>query len=255
MTAYLSRNHSAYLPSVVAFDTKKDWLLTKASGHPLATFSEVKLWETALTNVATLHREVNHADLKDLGCPFDDFETLVNRGEDFLRDKDVLTHWGMSDIQIKLLSHIIPHLQQVYKRVHGLGLQLCVVHGDAHPMNVLVYKQKLLWFDWREAHVGHPLLDAGWFLAWTFLPKSRVLELPRTPETARQLLTSYLNAFGLTHHDVDLNDVMLLALVSRSLRYHEKFFNWQSSIAEFRPGYVNYFLRLVLRLLEQRERV
>lgn len=247
VTAYLSRHHLAYVPRVVAFDTEKDWLLTAASGQHLATFADINFWETALATLATLHQQIDVAELQHLGCPFDDFETLLDRGESFLQNKNVLRHWGMSDLQMEHLHQVILPFQQAHRSVLALGLHPCGVHGDAHPMNVLVHEENLLWFDWREARVAHPFTDIGWFLTWTFLPKSRALELPRSLETAQRLWMTYLNCFGLNSDAANLNDAMLLALVSRSLSYHEKFFNWQSSIPEFRPNYVNYFLRLLLR--------
>jgi Phosphotransferase enzyme family len=152
----------------------------------------------------------------------------------------------MNEAQIVGLEHFIPRLHHAHSHIAALGLKECPVHGDAHPMNALVNSQGVLWFDWREASIAHPFTDCGWFLAWTFLPKTRELELPRTPSIARRLWTKYLKSFGL-RNEIALTDVMMIALIARVLSYHEHFYTWQSSVPDFKPQYVNYFLRLLLR--------
>jgi aminoglycoside phosphotransferase (APT) family kinase protein len=118
-------------------------------------------------------------------------------------------------------------------------------HGDAQPMNALVDSQTCRWFDWSEARIAHPFCDAGWLFAWTFLPK-RDLALFNTANAATQLWEHYLHALGLQTH-VALKDAMRVALVQRILSYHERFYTWQGSTPNWRPQYVTYYLKLLLR--------
>lgn len=250
VTAYLYQEHSHAVPEVIACDKDKDWLLTKDAGRHLSDFAKQRLWQTALSTLATLQQQIEVAPLQDLGCPRDEFASLAARGEAFLRDSHFLHHWGMTEEQTEKLRSLAPDLCRAQRNVAGLGLKECGVHGDAHPMNVLVSQETPVWFDWREARIAHPFVDAGWFLAWTFLPRTRDLELARTPQTATHLWNAYLGSFGLTSEDVAMIDAMTLALMSRALWYHERFYTWQSSTPDVRPNYVNYCLRLLLRSQE-----
>ncbi|MFN8620757.1 MAG: aminoglycoside phosphotransferase family protein [Chloroflexota bacterium] len=47
--------------------------------------------------------------------------------------------------------------------LEGLGLPTTLVHGDFHAGNVARHQGRLVIFDWSDAVVGHPLMDAA---AW-----------------------------------------------------------------------------------------
>jgi Phosphotransferase enzyme family len=250
LTSYLAKAFPSLLPEVVAFDGERDWLLTRDAGHYLSTVAQANCWQEALANLALFHQRADTMAFEKLGCSRGNFETLAKRGEAFLRNTTYLQNWGMNEEQVLGLEHLIPRLYQAHENVAALGLKECPVHGDAYPMNVLVKEQIPVWFDWREASIAHPFMDVGWFLAWTFLPKKRELELLKTPDAATLLWASYLHSFGLKYAEADMNDAVIIALTHRMLNYHDRFYMWQSSTASPRPQYVPYFLKLLLRLQE-----
>jgi len=132
--------------------------------------------------------------------------------------------------------------------VLALGLPPLPAHGDAHPMNALTGCGGV-WFDWSEGGVAHPLLDIGWFLAWLSHPARKALPLRRAhPDAALALWHSYLRALNVTEADNLLADVMGLALMHRVLVYHERFHRWQGTVQGWRPEYVPYYLRCLLKL-------
>jgi aminoglycoside phosphotransferase (APT) family kinase protein len=255
ISAYLAQTFPVLTPAVIAYDSERDWLLTKDAGQHLSLVADLNVWSEAVSKLAIFQQRADVSALQALGCPFDPFETLADRGEAFLRNTTYLQSWGMNDEQVAKLEHFIPHLHRAHDTIHALGLQEGPVHGDAQPMNALYDGHATRWFDWSEAHLAHPFNDVGWLLAWTFLPKRDLAlfstelfnteELLERENVAAHLLGSYLRGWGLPK--VALKDVMGVALMQRVLSYHERFHSWQGSKPDWRPQYVNYYLRLLLR--------
>lgn len=131
--------------------------------------------------------------------------------------------------------------------VRALGLPPSPAHGDAHPMNAITGCGGV-WFDWSEACVAHPLLDSGWFLAWLTHPGRGTLPLRQThPDAATELWQTYLQASTLPK-STDPKGAMTLSLVHRALAYHKRFRTWQGTVPGWRPEYVPYYLRCLLKL-------
>ena len=249
LTAQLAAQHPDLLPNVITWDEKRSVLVTQDCGPRLSETRELALWNTAVTKLAHLQRRADAAALQKLGCPVYDFAALANQAEGFLHATDTLRRWGLTEAQTSHLQAQLPRIRNAHNRVSALNLPLLPAHGDAHPMNALVGCD-LVWFDLSEACVAHPLLDLGWFLAWLSLPARHTLPLHQThPHAAPKLWQTYLRASDLPDDADLLNDVMVLALIHRALVYHGRFRDWQGTVLGWRPQYVPYFLRLLLKLL------
>lgn len=246
VTAHLAGLFPHFIPSVIAHEPEQNWLLTKDAGEYLSCSSDLNQWKASLSALATFHHAKSQL-FEGLELPFHPFADLVNRGEEFLRNAPVLRAWGLTDEQIEGLEQIISGLHNTFGRVRALGLSECFTHGDAHPKNVLLKNASCSWFDWSEASFAHPFIDAGWFLAWTFLPTKQAVTLERTPHLAWQFWRDYLQARGIKDATITPLEVMRLALLHRALVYHEKFYDWQGATLTTRPQYVPYFLRLLLK--------
>jgi Phosphotransferase enzyme family len=247
VTAYLARTRPDLVPEVMAYDAERDWLLSKDGGQHLSNVAELHVWQKCLAKLADFQRNADTEGLRGLGCPFYSFETLAERGEVFLRNVSYLQSWGMTDEQRRGLELLLPHLHEAHTRIISLGLKESAAHGDAQPMNALVNNMTCLWFDWCEASIAHPFTDVGWLLAWTFVP-IRELPLFQQHAAASQLWSGYLEALGLESSNASMSDAMLMSLVQRILVYHERFYSWEGTVPNWRPQYVTYFLKLLLKL-------
>lgn len=229
--------------------------MTQDYGLHLSRQSELTFWSEAVTKLAQFQSAANTQTFQELGCSVYDFSTLANQAEAFLHDTDMLRDWGLTDIQVSSLQARLPRIRRAYERVLSLSLPLLPAHGDAHPMNALA-GHHTVWFDWSEACITQPLLDIGWFLAWLSHPARQTLPVRQThPDAATKLWEDYLQALAnyLQMPDIQnaepwLPDVMVLALMHRALVYHKRFNNWQGTVPGWRPQYVPYFLRTILKL-------
>lgn len=247
VSAHLARTHPRLVPEVVDIDARRNLLVTQDGGARLSESSDLELWTEALRKLARFHRS-SPASFRALGCPSHDFTLLAARAESFLSDAETLRGWGLSDSHIEVLHRLSPEVRVAHGRVNALGLALGPNHGDAHPMNVLV-KHGAVWFDWSEAGLAHPFLDVGWCLAWLSHPARADLPIRRAhPDAASHLWGSYLEEFGVLSALPLLTDALRLALIHRALLYHARFYSWRGTVRGWRPEYVPYYLRTVLKL-------
>lgn len=250
LSAHLAARYPELIPEVLAWDKGRQLLVTKDCGARLSESADLDAWHAAVTRL--VHFQWT-ADMQvfESQCPVYTFSDLSDRAEIFLRNADTLRGWGLTAGQVAALAERVPYIRRAHSRVLALGLPLLPAHGDAHPMNALS-GCGVVWFDLSEACVAQPLLDIGWFLAWFSHPARRTLPLRRIyPDAATRLwdgyLHSYLQASGLPKA-ADLNDVVVLALTHRALVYHERFQTWRGTVSGWRPQYVPYYLRCLLKL-------
>jgi 5-methylthioribose kinase len=69
----------------------------------------------------------------------------------------------------------------------------CLVHGDYAPKNILLGEDGAWILDAEVAHVGHPVFDLAFFLAFPLLT---ALELPRLAGACEELGERFLAAYG-----------------------------------------------------------
>ncbi len=179
-----------------------------------------------------------------MGCPGYRFADLPARAGRLLGDAGTLRGWGLKDEQVGHLAELLPNILNAHARVSALALPDLSAHGDAHPRNAL---SGGLWFDWSEAQVAHPFLDAGWFFAFLAHPARGDLPLRKeNPQIVEQLWAAYLTALDMSEAANLLPDAMRLALIHRAAVYHDRFERWTGTLPGWRPNYVPYYLKLLL---------
>jgi aminoglycoside phosphotransferase (APT) family kinase protein len=105
-----------------------------------------------------------------------------------------------------------------------------------------------VWFDWSEGAVAHPLFDIGWFLAWLSHPGRASLPLlQRHPDAVALLWQTYRETANFSQ-TLQLSDAMLLALTQRALVYQGRYVHWQGTVPGWRPQFVPFLLRSLLKL-------
>ncbi len=247
LSAHLADRHPALTPNVVAWDEPGRLLVTNDCGARLSEKNDLDVWRAAVKKLAYFQRAADAHAFRALGCPVHTFTNLADQAETFLHDAATLHSWGLTAPQVSALSERVPYIRRAHERVLALNLPLRPAHGDAHPMNALTGCGGV-WFDWSEACVAHPLLDIGWFLAWFTHPARGTLPLRQAhPNAATDLWHRYLQTSDLPE-TTNLNDAVVLTLTHRALVYHERFYIWQGTVPGWRPEYVPYYLRCLLKL-------
>lgn len=75
------------------------------------------------------------------------------------------------------------------------GFDLCFGHGDCHTDNILIEDQRLIWIDWQNAGLGHPVADLA-FVSTRATPSGA--QLPFTAMIARYAARRRLEVAELT---------------------------------------------------------
>ncbi|GGJ60801.1 phosphotransferase [Deinococcus aquiradiocola] len=226
-------------------DTARGLLLTRDAGTALLGSADLNDWRRAVRRMADLHTLPLDGGGAE-GLPVQAFAALPGRLEGLLRE-DVLLGWGMTDAQVQRALAARPAVLDAHARVTAACPRAAPCHGDLHANNVLVPPARTpgdaRLFDWSEAHVGQPLMDVGWFLAFVMLPFRADLPVRAAyPDLAERLWDGYRDAAGL---DTALpwRDVALLSLYARAAAYDARYRAWSGTVPGFRPLYAPYALR------------
>ena len=254
VTSHLSRTFPNLVPEGLAVHKTYGWLLTRGGGERLSGAADVKVWSDALVKLARF--QGSSVNLQSLGGAVHRFDTLAERAEAFLRDKITLSDWGLRDEQIDALAELPPRIKQAHEQVSALGLPKGPAHGDAQPMNALFNeKGSVRWFDWSEASVAHPFTDVGWCLAWIMNPARETLPVCREDGDApARLWRGYLQALNVPDAEGLMGDAVVLAMTHRALVYHAKYATLEGTVPGWRPRYVPYYLRLLLKMVHMVEK-
>jgi aminoglycoside phosphotransferase (APT) family kinase protein len=239
--------------ALVAAEETAGVLVTRRQQTSLHREVSLDPWLEAVRRLAEVHRSTAlHRHLTDLGLPdvHETFEVLPERLAQRLADAAFVEAWAMEPGRRRELSARWDILCAAHDRIAALALPEQVVHGDAHPMNVLVGDRGAVWFDWSETGRGHPLTDIGWFLGWLGHPARTNLGVVQTQsEVVRTLWDAYVEALGLPLGGVTLQDAVMVAFAHRVVAYDRRFRGWEGAVVGKRPQYVPYALKQLQRVL------
>ncbi len=249
VTPHLAQTFSNLLPEVLAVRSTHGWLLTRGSGERLSGAADLDVWSEAFAKLARF--QGSSVNLQALGGAVHTFDTLAEQAETFLEDRATLVGWGLRAEQVEALADLLPRVKRALERVSALGLLEGPAHGDAQPMNALFDKDgNVRWFDWSEAGVAHPFMDVGWCLAWMTNPAREPLPVYRKFEDApARLWRDYLKTLGAPDAEGLMGDAIILAMTHRALVYHAKYATFEGTVPGWRPQYVPYYLKLLLKMV------
>ena len=254
VTAHLSHTFPNLVPELLAVDKVRGWLVTRGSGERLSGAADIEVWSDAFAKLVKF--QGSSVNLQALGGAVHGFDTFAERAEAFLGDRDTLADWGLRDEQIDALAELPPRIKRAHEQVSALGLPKGPAHGDAQPMNALFNEESSVrWFDWSEASVAHPFTDVGWCLAWIMNPAREPLPVCREDGDApARLWRGYLQALNVPDAEGLMGDAVVLAMTHRALVYHAKYATFESTVPGWRPQYVPYYLRLLLKMVRMVEK-
>lgn len=244
-TAHLERHFPDLGPKVLGLSETENWQILASGGALLDSVGDLGAWTEALERLATFQTSAKAQAWAALGCPIYPLADMQEKVSAFIGDTTTLQGWGLDPKTIAALQAARPDLERAFGEVAALGLPELPAHGDAHPRNALHGERGSLWFDWSEAAFAHPFMDVGWFLAFVLHPKRHTLPIRTAqPDLQKHLAQAYLRALGCPDAEQVLDKAIPLALLHRAAVYDQQFRHWQGSIADWRPNYTPYYLRL-----------
>ena len=190
LTAELARRWPDRLPTVLAVDESRAWLLTADAGVAVGTLgNSPEIWLRALPRYAELQLgETTHAgDHLDHGVPDLRLERLPAALESLLAS-DV----PLDPDDVRRLRRFAPRFGALCAELGGAGPAETTQHDDLHVNGLFVRGEDLRFLDWGDASIGHPFFS----LVVTF----RFLEsrngLASTDPWFTRLRDAYLEPYG-----------------------------------------------------------
>jgi Phosphotransferase enzyme family len=159
VTAYLSQHLTGFVPTVLAFDPQRRWLLTEAfEGRPLELVDEIAAWERAASRYGALQvASVPHvAALTREGCLERTLADLAGSIRPLLDDPEMIAALDLAERN--RLRAAAGDLVDRCAELAATPLPRTLEHGDLWPGNVLVDATASVIIDWEDAAIAHPLL-------------------------------------------------------------------------------------------------
>jgi hypothetical protein len=147
------------IPSPLAIDEERAWMLLPDLGPMLASQSDVEVWIQAVRGHAQLQR--SYADQPDRLLAFScvDRRLAVLDGElDRLFGPNPATEL-LEPAERAALPTRAAQLREAINELAAIGVPETLLHGDLHPRNLAVRDGRVLAFDWTDAALAHPFLD------------------------------------------------------------------------------------------------
>lgn len=164
----LSQHFPARLPSILAADSERGWMLTKdMGGQDLETVSDVSVWEEAIQIYAQMQRESISLVQGRLGDVLYDWTPEVTPA--FIEHAIMeASRWldgypdDLTDQELERLQALVPRLKRLAKAPTEYGVPCTLVHGDFRAGNVRITERGPIFFDWAWSCVSHPFVDTSW---------------------------------------------------------------------------------------------
>ncbi len=147
------------------------WLMADAGGLCLDELEDCSAWKRAATALAALQiKSIGKTGrLLEAGCKDLCLSTLLALVDPFL---DVMADLMKQQRKIppptlsrKELSELSATLKEALQSLAALRISDTLGHSDFNPGNIIVGRERSVFIDWAEAHIGHPFLTFEYFLA------------------------------------------------------------------------------------------
>ena len=229
LLALLERVHPGHVPTLVALDTDRGWLLMRDGGERLRELvrssADLYRWEALLPEYAELQLALaTHVDeLLAAGVPDERLVVLPDHVAALLEDREacmVGRENGLTEHEHRRLRALVPDFAERCARLAGYGIPETTQHDDLHDGNIFVRDGRYLFFDWGDSCVSHPLHS----LVVTMRQLVYRLELPPGGPEILRLRDAYLEPFARYGSHEELVEAAELAhytgTASRSLSWN-----------------------------------
>ena len=253
LTQTLAQLVPAHLPSVLAIDAERGWMLMRDAGTTLAAIHkddpDPTRWEEALGLFAQMQIDlIEHVGtLEHLGIPDMRLNKLPSLFEEALAAEDMLLlgqEDGMPADDYAQLLTFTPQLTAMCEELAQYHIPESLHHDDFHGNNILDNGETYVFFDWAECALSHPFCSmmivlrvAKYVLEYDETQLDRFRNAYLAPWTRYKPIERLREAFALA---VKLG-TLCRALTWRRLTAHvEPSAKWEYS------GSFPYFLRVFL---------
>ena len=162
VTAALAERSPELLPSVIAVEPDRGWMLMRDFEGTELGDGDLASWGLGLDALARLQRIWlgRRDELLSLGAEDRSLADLASWVAATADDSALLD--GLTAQQREQWLAALPELVASCSQLEEVGPGVSLVHGDFHPWNALSRRDGtgVLVFDWTDASASHPFLDA-----------------------------------------------------------------------------------------------
>ena len=164
MTDMLARRFPETIPRPIAIDGERGWMLTADFGDDLVATTEPPIgWELWTRSGAFNGRAcLPLRSLLTSGCRDRRPRTLQREVEELASEG---SEW-LSDSLAHRLRAGLSRFHDLCEEVASSPIPNTLVHGDFHAENIAISDDRYLIFDWTDACIAHPFVDAATFLRY-----------------------------------------------------------------------------------------
>ncbi|WP_327637339.1 aminoglycoside phosphotransferase family protein [Kribbella sp. NBC_00482] len=159
-----STDRPGEVPTPLAIDEQRAWMLLPDLGSPLEGESDVAVWIDAVRNHARLQRSyvTEPERLLEYSCA-DRRLAVLDADLDRLLEPNSLTA-QLDPAEQSRLPERAKQLREAIVELANIGVPETLLHGDLHPRNLAVRDGQVFAFDWTDAALAHPFLDLVTFM-------------------------------------------------------------------------------------------
>jgi hypothetical protein len=164
VTEMLAQRFPDAIPSPFAIDGERGWMLTADFGDELVATMEPPHWVRSLDALASLQQKsvTSVASLLESGCQDRRPAMLKNQVDELASEG---SEW-LPDPLVQQLRAGLSRFHELCEEVASAPIPNTLVHGDLHADNIAVSDGSYLIFDWTDACIAHPFIDAATFLRY-----------------------------------------------------------------------------------------
>lgn len=166
VTQTIARYQPEAIPTVLAVDIDRGWLLVADGGQRLREAFQVDKkpihdWSEILAEYARFQMTMaGHVDeLLALGVPDQRLARLPGLYEGILADTQCLLidqPDGLTSAEYERLIAAAPQVAQMCRQLAGYGVPESLHHNDLHDGNIFVGNGRTLFYDWGDSSISHP---------------------------------------------------------------------------------------------------
>lgn len=200
---YLDKKYPGTVPSVIATDDEKGWMLTgEIGGRPLSETDDSRCWAAALKRYAQLQQqEVPYA--QELTAIADEGNSLIHRAHLLAESLPELAEAGILPQELAAAwTTVISAIEAKWQELAIFQVPDTLQHGDLHCGNIHITDTSVVFFDWTDWSISHPF--------FSLIPFLKECDFPAPVK--EQLLNIYLSSWAdFLNCDIDLKKAWELA--------------------------------------------
>jgi hypothetical protein len=211
----LARRWPRNLPSVVAADHDRGWMLMRDFGARALDREPIARWQAANRTFSAIQVACS-ADLEPwwrLGCPDLRIPVLVACMDRILGDPAALRVGepaGLTAAEAARLRVLVPRLHDMWGELAAIPIPASIVQQDFRHNNLVISGRSYVFHDWSDTVIGHPFFSCCRFLDYVqydLHPRRRL----SVEERQRRIADAYLQPWTRFLGHADLRRAFALA--------------------------------------------